>query len=167
MSNFYQDVITESAQFASSTRVADMALLEPTTRAAVQAVIADAAALGITVVAFETYRSEERQAALFAQGATQLRTVGVHHYGLACDIVKTAGGEPTWKGDYSFLGHLANAHGLIWGGDWGRPDLPHSFRDPVHVQRCSIQRQPALFRLEWYPDATYNPYGDLAVAPQT
>jgi hypothetical protein len=31
---------------------------------------------------FETYRSQERQQVLFEQGATQLRTVGVHHHGL-------------------------------------------------------------------------------------
>ena len=95
---------------------------------------------------------------LFNQGATKLRNVGVHHYGLACDIVKDINGEPSWKGDFTFLGGLAKAHGLIWGGDWGTPNVHHTFLDMDHVQRCSIGDQASLFRGEWYPDETYNPY---------
>jgi hypothetical protein len=161
MASFFATTIKADSRFNSLQRVSDMSLLEDTTRTAVENIIRDAAAMGITVVAFETYRSQPRQAALFAEGVTQLKTVGVHHYGLACDIVRVVGGEPTWKGDYTFLGHLAHAYGLIWGGDWGRPDLPHSFLDVVHVQRCSVARQSALFSGTWYPDATYNPYDDV------
>src|SRR6266478_8151690 len=95
---------------------------------------------------------------LFAQDATKLKTVGVHNYGLACDIVKVVGGEPSWKGDFSFLGLLARKHGLIWGGDWGAPGQHHTFIDAVHVQRCSIGKQPALFSGAFYPDDAYNPY---------
>jgi hypothetical protein len=40
---------------------------------------------------------------------------------------------------------------LIWSGNWGKPNLPHSFVDPVHVQWCSIARQNSLIRGEWYP----------------
>jgi hypothetical protein len=58
---------------------------------------------------------------LFAQGAAKFKTVGVHHYGLACDIVKDIGGEPSWKGDFKFLGRLAKKHKLIWGAAWGSP----------------------------------------------
>jgi hypothetical protein len=86
--------------------------------------------------------------------------VGVHAYGLACDIVKVIGGEPSWKGDFWFLGQLAHASGLIWGGDWGDPDISHSFLDLVHVQRCTIARQPMLFAGTWYPEDDYNPYSD-------
>jgi hypothetical protein len=160
MGNFFLDVISKAPHFNSPNRVADMDLLEPATRAAVQAIIADAAALGIPLMAFETYRSPQRQTLLFEQGATQLRTVGVHQYGLACDLVRVVGGEPSWKGDFTFLARLANTHRLIWGGDWGRPDLPHSFKDLVHVQNCSLLKQPALFRGDWYPDSAYNPYED-------
>jgi hypothetical protein len=161
MSNFYTAVIMNDPRLHTTDIVADIALLEPVTRAAIQAVIADAAAAGIALMVFETYRSQERQSALFQQGATQLRTVGVHHYGLACDLVKNIAGHPSWKGDFSFLAALAKAHGLIWGGDWGTPNRPHSFRDEDHVQRCSISRQAALFRGDWYPDDNYNPYADL------
>jgi len=109
---------------------------------------------------YETYRSQNRQQELFNNGATKLRTVGVHHYGLACDIVRVAAGEPCWKGDFSFLGQLAHSSGLIWGGDWGAPEIKHSFVDSVHVQRCTVTRQGDLFTGVWYPNDAYNPYDD-------
>jgi D-alanyl-D-alanine carboxypeptidase len=166
MGNFYTDVIQKDARFRSTKRVGDPALLEPNTRAAVEAVIADAAAHGIKLMIFETYRSQERQVELFNQHASQLKKVGVHHYGLACDIVKDVNGEPSWKGSFSFLQALAKAHGLIWGGDWGTPNVHHSFQDTDHVQRCSVADQAKLFRGEWYPDADYNPYTEAGGPPK-
>ena len=160
MGNFFTDVIEKDPRFNSTKRIADPALLEPTTRALVQQIIEAAEETGISLMIFETYRSQARQQELFNQGATKLRTVGVHRYGLACDIVKVVGGEPSWKGDFSFLGQLAHSSGLIWGGDWGNPAIKHDFIDAVHVQRCTIARQHGLFAGTWYPDDTYNPYTD-------
>ena len=91
--------------------------------------MAEAKALGHKLMVFETYRSQQRQEELFKQKKTKLKEVGVHHYGLACDLVKDINGQPSWDGDFSFLGRLAKKHGLILGGDWGTPDKPHSFRD--------------------------------------
>ncbi len=160
MANFYTDVIKKDKRFKSADRISDPALLEPTTRRLVQDIIADAKAHGIKLMIFETYRSPQRQAALYDQGATKLKKVGVHHYGLACDLVKDINGQPSWKGDFSLLGHLAHEHELIWGGDWGNPNAKHSFVDEVHVQRCTIGKQAALFGGTWYPDDTYDPYKD-------
>ncbi len=160
MGNFYTDVIVPDARYNSTARISDIALLEPVTRDAVQKIIADAAAQGLALMVFETYRSQARQKALFDQGATKLRDVGVHGYGLACDIVKSINGEPSWKGDFSLVGQLARQHQLIWGGDWGNPGIPHSFIDSVHVQRCALTRQASLFTGKWYPDSAYNPYSD-------
>jgi len=160
MGNFYNDVICKDARFASLTRVNDPSLLEPATRQLVQSVVSAAQQMGIEVMIYETYRSQNRQQELFNNGATKLRSVGVHHYGLACDIVRVAAGEPCWKGDFSFLGQLAHSSGLIWGGDWGAPEIKHSFVDSVHVQRCTVTRQGDLFAGSWYPDETYNPYDD-------
>jgi len=159
--NFYTDVIKNSPEFDNPRRVDSLDLLEPVTRKLVEAIVADAMANGLKLMVFETYRSQDRQAALFAQGATKLKTVGVHHYGLACDLVKEANGEPSWKGDFSLLGQLAHHHQLIWGGDWGAPGAHHSFIDSDHVQRITVGRQAALFRGEFYPDANYDPYDDL------
>jgi hypothetical protein len=117
----------------------------------VLAIIADAAAAGIKLMAFETFRSQVRQTKLFQQKATKLKKVGVHHYGLACDLVKDVAGQPSWKGDFKFLGKLAKKHKMIWGGDWGKPDVKHRFVDSVHVQRCTVARQRTLFAGTWYP----------------
>lgn len=160
MENFYTDVISRDARFDSASRVLDLALLEPVTRQLVQNIIAAAEQMGIALMVYETYRSQPRQQELFDNGATKLRKVGVHHYGLACDIVRVIGGEPSWKGDFSFLGQLAHSAGLIWGGDWGAPQIKHSFVDSVHVQRCTVARQADLFAGTWYPDDSYNPYSD-------
>ncbi len=160
MGNFFTDVISQDSRFNSVARIDDLMLLEPTTRGLVQQIVTNATAMGIAVMVFETYRSQARQEELFKQGATQLRTAGVHHYGLACDIVRVVNGEPSWKGDFSFLGQLAHSCGLIWGGDWGSPGASHTFVDAVHVQRCAIPRQAQLFAGTWYPDANYNPYQD-------
>jgi hypothetical protein len=160
MGTFFTDVIKKSPKFKSRKRVADLSLLEPVTRKLVRAIIADAKEHGVELMVFETYRSEARQTDLFNNGATKLRRVGVHHYGLACDLVRDVNGEPSWKGDFSLVGRLAHHHGLIWGGDWGNPNIRHTFIDSVHVQRCTLDRQAALFRGSFYPDATYNPYSD-------
>jgi hypothetical protein len=158
MGNFFTDVISNDSRFNSSARISDLALLEPVTRELVRRIVMEAGDLGIDVMVFETYRSQARQQELFLQGATQLQKVGVHLYGLACDIVRVVGGEPSWKGDYSFLGQLAHSAALIWGGDWGNPNVRHTFLDPVHVQRCTVARQGQLFAGAWYPDPAYNPY---------
>jgi len=158
MANFYTTTITKSPKFTSVNRVADLDLLEPVTRQKVQAIIADAETHGIKLMVFETFRSRDRQKALFNQGASKLKNVGVHHYGLACDLVKEVGGEPSWKGDFSFLGTFAKHNGLIWGGDWGEPNVSHTFVDADHVQRCTKGRQASLFNGSWYPDNGYDPY---------
>ncbi|WON74450.1 M15 family metallopeptidase [Nitrosospira sp. Is2] len=160
MSSFYSDVILKDPRFNSTDRVEDQYLLEPLTRQKVEGIIAAAKGRGLNLMVFETYRSQARQGLLFKQGATKLSKVGVHHYGLACDIVKSINGIPSWEGDFCILGQLAYEHGLIWGGDWGAPAKPHTFIDTVHVQRCSVARQASLFAGEWYPDDVYDPYQD-------
>lgn len=160
MGSFYTDVISTDARFTSTQRIADPALLEPLTRQLVQSLITAAQQMGNAMMIYETYRSQDRQQALFNNGASNLRIVGVHHYGLACDIVRVVNGEPSWKGDFTFLGQLAQSCGLIWGGDWGAPNVKHSFIDSVHVQRCTVARQGNLFAGNWYPDDIYNPYDD-------
>jgi len=155
--SFYTDVIQRSDAFDSPTRVTDINLLEPVTRAAIGQILQGAQQLGLSLMVFETYRSQRRQTDLFNQGATKLQMVGVHHFGLACDLVKDINGQPSWKGDFSFLKKLAEDNGLIWGGDWGNDTVVHSFVDADHVQRVNVSDQVKLFDLAWYPDETYKP----------
>ncbi|BBW22214.1 M15 family metallopeptidase [Enterobacter kobei] len=161
MANFYINTIRNDKRFNSEERIDDINLLEPVTRKIVQNIIEQARLNGLELMVFETYRSQQRQALLYAQGATKLQNVGVHHYGLACDIVKNVGGDPSWKGDFSLLAQLAYHNKILWGGDWGTPNIKHSFIDDDHVQRCTIGRQAMLFSGMWYPDSTYDPYQDL------
>ena len=156
--SFHEEVILKDSRLKSKKRISDIILLEPVMRLKVEAIIEDAKAHGINLMVFETFRSQARQEELFAQGATKLKKAGVHYYGLACDIVKSIGGDPSWKGDFSFLGALAREHGLVWGGDWGASNAKHKFVDPVHVQRITVAKQASLFRGEWYPDDSYDPY---------
>jgi hypothetical protein len=161
MANFYQDVIKHDPRFNSTHRINDMALLEPVTRALVEKIIAEAEEQGVHFMVFETYRSQDRQQQLFNGGNSQLSTVGVHHYGLACDIVKNVGGEPSWDGSFAMLGQLAHANKMIWGGDWGTPAVHHNFLDTDHVQRCTVASQQSLFNETFYPADDYNPYDHL------
>jgi hypothetical protein len=163
MGNFYQDVIETDARFKSALPCRDVWLLEPGTRAAVAAIIADAALQGITLEVTETFRSATRQQQLFAQGKTELdgrspATIGTHHFGIAADFMRVEGGKSDWTAkDYYFLGPLAEKHGMVWGGNWGDPaDLPDDpgFHDWVHLQRCGIEEQDALFTGTFYPNGS-------------
>ena len=153
--SFYTTVLQVHPSFHSTMPLKDVALLEPVTRDAVSKIITTAMAAGVQLQVLETYRSAERQAQLFDQGATQLQQVGVHHYGLACDLGIVVGGQVNWKADYSIIGRLAAQFGLVWGGDWGTPQNPHSFRDYDHVQRISVADQAKLFSGDWYPPPNY------------
>jgi len=158
MTSFYEDVICKDPRFHSTKQCRDMDLLEPVTRAKVEAIIKAAAADGLELMVFETYRSQELQEIYFEKGVTQLQHVGVHHYGLAADIVKVVDGQPNWDGDYTFLRKYAEDQDLVWGGDWGQPNQPHTFRDMDHVQRITVGDQENLFAETWYPDENYDAY---------
>ncbi|MDE2096292.1 MAG: M15 family metallopeptidase [Patescibacteria group bacterium] len=153
--SFYTTVIQKSAAFHSTTPCRDIRLLEPVTRDAVFRVIGLARESGVTLQVLETYRSQELQEHYYERGATQLRTVGVHHYGVACDLGIVIAGQVNWKADYSILGKLAKRAGLVWGGDWGSPERFHSFRDYDHVQRIAVADQDKLFSGSWYPSPSY------------
>ena len=161
--SFYDSVIRNSKAFRSDAVCKDTALLEPGTRAAVQALLNDARAQQIDLRLLETYRSQTRQSALFAQRRTQLRVVGCHGYGVAADFgVFVKGAYQENNKPYEFLRTLARQHGLISGQDWGHAK-EGSFVDSGHVQRIPVWRQSQLFGGSWYPPADgYDPYKDSA-----
>jgi hypothetical protein len=159
MNNFKTDILDRDPRRNSTDQIRDTALLQPDLRRKVEAVIADAASAGHRLVVLETYRSQARQEQLFAQGKSRLRQAGCHGFGLACDLgFLELDGQVNWNADYSVLGRIARVHNLVWGGDWGEPDRPHSFRDMDHVQLCSMADEERLFNGSWYPQEGYNPY---------
>jgi hypothetical protein len=141
MSDFYNDVITKDPRFCSLERVADINLLEPSTRQKVLKLMDDAKKIGIELAVYETYRSQQRQLELFKRGQSKLRTVGGHHYGLACDLFRCTKGDPACYEDYILLGQLAQANGLVWGGDWCGPSARCTFFDPIPMQRYGVAGQ--------------------------
>jgi len=165
---FYSTVIRNSKAYRSDAVCKDVGLLEPGTRSAVLALIADAKAQGIDLRLLETYRSQTRQSALFMRHATQLRTVGCHGYGVAVDFgVFIKGVYQGSAKPYNFLRDMARKHGLISGIDWGHLKSG-SFVDSGHVQRVPVWRQDALFSGAWYPAETgYDPYADSVANQHT
>lgn len=164
MPSFYDSVIRNSAAFRSDAVCKDSNLLEPGTRAAVLAMLADAKSQNIDLRLLETYRSQTRQSALFVKRATQLRVVGCHGYGVAADFGMFINGKYAENNKpYVFLRQMARKYGLISGQDWGHAK-EGSFVDSGHVQRVPVWRQNQLFAGAWYPPVEYDPYTDSAMA---
>ncbi|MDB5468972.1 MAG: hypothetical protein JWR84_532 [Caulobacter sp.] len=119
----------------------DLSLLAPKFREAVTAALADCAGKGLTAKVNEGFRSNARQAWLYAQGRTRpgkkvtnapTALTSWHGYGLAVDIIhQTKGYEPfgpngaaneKWFAD---VAAVFKQHSCNWGGDWTNPDTPH------------------------------------------
>lgn len=113
--------------------------LYPPFLSALKALLADAAAVGVNYWAVSGYRTYNDQTALWAQGRTVpglivTRAKGgesPHNFGLAVDLARDsnmerAGLQPDYQPEsYELLRTLAPLHGLVWGGIWTHPDLPH------------------------------------------
>lgn len=96
-------------------------------------------ARGADYFAISGYRSPQEQAALYFRGRTTPGDIvtdakpyySSHNYGLAIDFAldadtQRAGLQPDWKPEsYAILGEEAKRLGLVWGGDFSRPDRPH------------------------------------------
>jgi hypothetical protein len=160
--SFYTEVIRKDPRFGSVSPINDLALLEPVFRAKIEQLVADAKAEGVILHVLETYRSQTRQHYLFTKGATKLSQVGCHGYGVAVDLgIITAHGMDPDGAHYDVLRRLCLKYKLVWGGDWGLPAEPHSFRDYDHVQYVPLFRQNAMFSGEWYPTGEYDPFEDM------
>jgi len=159
--SFYTDVIKKDPRFSSVNICRDMALLEPSFRAKVQSLVAQASKDGHDIIIAETFRSQARQAHLFEQGYTQLKNVGVHNYGLACDFNLFIDGVYQSDGaKYKFLHDYEKKFRIISGQLWGTPWQKHTFTDWDHIQGIPVFRQGSLFNGSWYPDNNYDPIAD-------
>ena len=85
---------------------------------------------GYDIFITETYRSQERQDYLYSQGRTRPGQIVTwtrqsrHTSRRAWDIA-VAGPELYNTKVLKECGEIGKSLGLIWGGDWNPPDMPH------------------------------------------
>ena len=100
--------------------------------------ISQCKAQGIEVLIYSTFRDNESQAALYAQGRTAAGKIvtnakaghSFHNHRVAFDFVPMLHGKEQWNNDelYHKCGSIAQACGLEWGGAW------KTFADKPHCQ---------------------------------
>lgn len=97
-----------------------------------QALVKAARDAGIDLLVTSTYRSNEEQAALYAQGRTKPGAIvtnarpgdSYHNWRCAFDVVPLRNGKPVWgtsgsDGDlWRKIGEMGEAVGLEWAGRW-------------------------------------------------
>jgi len=91
----------------------------------------------IDILITSTYRDNESQNALYAQGRTQPGKIVTnarageswHNYRCAVDVVPIINGKPCWDTKNSVwqeVGRIGKEAGLEWAGDWKRfKEFPH------------------------------------------
>lgn len=112
-----------------SRRVED---LVPAVQQRAKALVIAAKDAGIDLLITSTYRSNEEQAALYAQGRTKPGAIvtnarpgdSYHNWRCAFDVVPLRNGKPVWNttgpdGDlWRKIGEMGEAAGLEWAGRW-------------------------------------------------
>ena len=93
---------------------------------------------GIDLLVTSTYRDNESQNALYAQGRTKAGRIvtnakagqSFHNYRLAFDVVPIVNGKPQWNDFRTFqkIGAIGKSIGLDWAGDW------KTFKELAHFQ---------------------------------
>jgi peptidoglycan L-alanyl-D-glutamate endopeptidase CwlK len=94
---------------------------------------------GIELLVTSTYRDDESQAALYAQGRTDPGNIvtnagpgeSYHNYRCAVDVVPLVNGKPDWDGSHpvwATIGSLGEQAGLDWAGKWVH------FKELAHFQ---------------------------------
>lgn len=110
----------------------DIGALLPVAQAACRAFLRECEREGLAVLITETYRTQERQDYLYAQGRTRAGTIVTwtrksRHTGrLAWDVCKNRKGQE--YADAAFFdrcGRIAEKLGITWGGRWDTPDRSH------------------------------------------
>ena len=116
----------------------DLKDLHPIVQAKAQAFIHSCKKAGIDVLITSTYRDNESQNALYAQGRTSpgqkvtnaKAGQSWHNYRVAFDFVPIVNGKAQWNdiGLFAKCGEIAEAHGLEWAGRW------KTFKEYAHCQ---------------------------------
>jgi peptidoglycan L-alanyl-D-glutamate endopeptidase CwlK len=106
--------------------------LVPAVQQRAKALVNAAKDAGIDLLITSTYRSNEEQAALYAQGRTKPGAIvtnarpgdSYHNWRCAFDVVPLRNGKPVWStsgpdGDlWRKIGEMGEAVGLEWAGRW-------------------------------------------------
>lgn len=116
--------------------------LHPTVRAKVQQFIQKCDEAGIDLLVTSTYRDNESQAELYAQGRTKPGKIVTkakpgqswHNWRVAVDVVPLRNGKPVWgttgaDGElWQKVGEIGESVGLEWAGRW------KTFKEFAHFQ---------------------------------
>ena len=113
--------------------------LLPPVKARVDQFLADCKNHGIDLLVTSTYRDNESQDALYAQGRTTPGSIvtkakggqSFHNYRCAIDVVPLVNGKAVWDGAnpvWAKIGALGKLAGLDWAGDW------KTFKELAHFQ---------------------------------
>ena len=121
--------------------VRDISALTPLAQMACELFMAECKKQVLKVRITETYRSQERQNELYAQGRTKAGnkvtwTLNSRHTSRrAWDICQDIKGKEydTSTGFFEKCGAVAKKFGITWGGTWKTPDRPH-FEIPTNWQ---------------------------------
>lgn len=126
--------------------------LKPGAEAACEAFLFECGREGLDVIITETYRSQERQVELYAQGRTKpgkevTWTLNSRHKSRqAWDITfKSTGYDDLSK--FAKAGAIAQKLGITWGGKWSPPDNPHfeykgeSFKTPAANKEIRLEAE--------------------------
>ena len=113
-----------------ATTCRDIKELLPIAQTACNLFLSECKKQGVDVFITETYRSQDRQNYLFAQGRTEPGKIVTwtkssrHTSRLAWDIACN-GNNLYDKSILTKAGQIAAKLGITWGGTWSTPDMPH------------------------------------------
>jgi len=113
--------------------------LLPVVKSKVERFMGLCVANGIDLLVTSTYRDNESQNALYAQGRTAPGSIvtnakggqSFHNFQCAVDVVPLVNGKPDWDGSHPIwakLGELGKQAGLEWAGEW------KTFKELAHFQ---------------------------------
>ncbi|MBD9449730.1 glucosaminidase domain-containing protein [Rhizobium sp. RHZ01] len=158
-------------------RLADLQVLHPVVRDAVDRVIAQLRVEEIPFEVFEAYRTPERQRMLYAQGRTAPGDIvtkarpwsSYHQYGLAVDFVLRIDGNWSWSSKGKFnkwwerlhaIGRANNLEPLSW-------ELPHLQYSGTSIEKLLRGEYPPLGDEAWAENvaATIAGWSGVETAP--
>jgi len=105
--------------------------LSPKAQEACNLFLQECSKKGLKVKITETYRSQERQNELYAQGRTTSGSIVTwtkksrHTSRMAWDICQNIKGKEWEDIFFKECGYIAEDLGIMWGGNWKTPDKPH------------------------------------------